>query len=195
VKVSRPGKRFVVVLAIAAAAAGVLSVTLRAQEASVGVFSNEFVTFRYPAAWASSSWTKQELHFDPMVYLSTEQAQHDPCRTSASATGKTVSCGWPIKRLASNGVLVQWENRGSPGVRVATFPGEKLRVDGRVARLSVQRPGRCGGVGADETISVAIARPLAGNWTQVDACLRGPKLAPLEQQVRALLASARFLTP
>ena len=81
------------------------------------------------------------------------------------------------------------------GVRVATFPGEKLRVDGRVARLSVQRPGRCGGVGADETISVAIARPLAGNWTQVDACLRGPKLAPLEQQVRALLASARFLTP
>jgi len=195
VKLSRPVRRLLAVFAVAAAAAGVLSVTLRAQEASLGVFSNGFVTFNYPAAWSSSSWTKQELHFDPMVYLSTERAQHDPCRTSASATGKTVSCGWPINRLASNGVLVQWENRGSPGVRVATFPGEKLRVDGRVARLSVQRPGRCGGVGADETISVAIARPLAGNWTQVDACLRGPKLAPLEQQVRALLASARFLTP
>jgi hypothetical protein len=195
VKVSRPVRRLLAVFAVAAAAAGVLSVTLRAQQPPVGVFGNGFVTFHYPAAWASSSWTKQELHFDPMVYLSTERAQHDPCRTSASATGKTVSCGWPIDRLSSNGVLVQWENRGSPGVRVATFPGEKLRVDGRVARLSVQRPGRCGGVGADETISVAIARPLAGNWTQVDACLRGPRLASLEQQVRALLASARFLTP
>ena len=47
----------------------------------------------------------------------------------------------------------------------------------------------------NETISVAIARPLAYNWTQVDACLRGPRLAPLERQVRALLGSTRFLAP
>ena len=86
-KLSRPVRRLLAVFAVAAAAAGVLSVTLRAQEASVSVFSNGFVTFNYPAAWSSSSWTKQELHFDPMVYLSTERAQHDPCRTSASATG------------------------------------------------------------------------------------------------------------
>jgi hypothetical protein len=195
VNLSRPGKRFVAVLALAAAVAGVLSVTLRAQESSFGVYSNDFVTFRYPSAWSPSAWSKQELHFAPMVYLSTERAGHDPCRTTSSSAGRTTSCSWPIDRLSANGVLVQWENRGYPGARVAAFPGEKLRVGGRAARLSVQRPGRCGGVGADETISVAIARPLARNWTQVDACLRGPKLAPLEQQVRALLASARFLTP
>ena len=90
-------------------------------------------------------------------------------------------------------MLLKWENKGFPGVSIAGFPGRSTRVDGRTARRSTARPGLCRAVGADETISVEIARPLAGNWTELVACLRGPQLAAQEQQVRALLGSTRFL--
>ncbi len=129
-----------------------------------------------------------------MVYLST-QATHDPCRTTASALGgTTTTCGWPVGRLAPGGVVVLLENRGSPGVSLTNFAGQSTRVDGRSAKLSTQRPGICRALGADATISVAIARPLASNWTALAACLRGPHLAEQERQVRAMLSSMRFLT-
>jgi hypothetical protein len=78
---------------------------------------------------------------------------------------------------------------------LANVPGLSTRVGGRNAKLSTQRPGSCGGLGADETISVAIASPMPSNWSAVDTCLRGPNLAAHERQVRALLSSTRFLAP
>lgn len=198
-RVSLPSRRSVAVSAAAAASAGLLTAWVTAtpsgQQPSAGVFRNDFVTFRYPASWSARVWTEGALHFQPMVYLSTERVQHDPCQTSTTPSGKTITCGSPIDRLAPGGVLVVWENQGYPGASVARFPGASMRVGGRAARLSVHRPGSCRRVGADETMSVAIARPLADNWTQVDACLRGPKLKLLEQQLRAVLASTRFLNP
>jgi hypothetical protein len=160
-------------------------------------YRNSFVTFRYPAAWSPSVWQapRQMLHFHPMVFLST-QPTHDPCRTSSSAGGgTTIACAWPVDHLAPGGVVLRWENRGSPGVSLATFPGTSIDVGGRPAKLSTQRPGSCGGLGADEAISVAIARPVASNWTAFEACLRGPNLAEHDRQVRALLSSTRFLLP
>ena len=71
-------------------------------------------------------------------------------------------------------------------------PGDRLRL-ARVAPFPQRRDRQVGG--ADETISVAIARPLESNWTQVDACLRGPNLSALEKQVHALLGTARFTAP
>jgi len=185
--------------AAAAAGAGLVAAwataSTRAPHASPSVFRNGFVTFTYPTSWSATVWKEDVLHFDPMVYVGTGRRQHDPCRTSATAAGTATRCGWPVGALAPNGVLVKWENRGFPGARIAGFPGTTLSVGGRIARLSVKRPGVCRSLGADETISVAIARPLPDNWTQVDACLRGPQLAPLERQFRALLGSTRFLAP
>jgi hypothetical protein len=160
-------------------------------------YRNSFVTFKYPTAWSPSVWQapRQMLHFHPMVFLST-QATHDPCRTSSSAGGGTsIACGWPIDHLAPGGVVVRWENRGSPDASLANFPGTSIDVGGRRAKLSTQRPGSCGGLSADAAISVAIARPMESNWTAFEACLRGPNLAAHERQVRALLDSTRFLLP
>ncbi len=194
---SSRGAPFLVLAVLAAAGllAGLAIASPRAHTSSLTTFSNGFVTFRHPASWSARIWKEQVPHFDPMVYVGTARAQHDPCRTSTAGAGKTIFCGWPIDGLAPNGLFVKWENRDFPGANVASFPGASTRVDGRLARLVVRRPGSCGRIGADETISVAIARQVPGSWTQIDACLRGPQLAPLEQQFHAMLGSARFLAP
>lgn len=157
-------------------------------------YRNGFVAFKYPSGWSASVWKSSVLHVDPMVYVST-QPTGNPCRTIASFGSSATSCGWPIKRLEPGGVVIRWENKGYPGVSVTGFPGKSSRIDGRIAKLTTQHPGTCRSIGGDETISVAIARPLASNWTAVDACLRGPNLAEQERQVRALLGSTRFLAP
>jgi hypothetical protein len=160
-------------------------------------YRNSFVTFRYPAGWSPSVWQapRQMLHFHPMVFLSTQRT-HDPCRTASAAGGGTsVTCGWPIDHLAPGGVVLRWENRGSPGVSLATFPGLSTDIGGRRAKLSTQGPSSCDSLGADKAITVAIARPMASNWTAFEACLRGPHLAEHERQVRALLSSTQFLLP
>jgi hypothetical protein len=194
-------RRLLAATGVLAVVAGSLAVWATASSGAkpprLETYRNPFVTFRFPAAWSPSVWQapRQMLHFHPMVFLST-QPTHDPCRTSsAGGGGSSISCGWPIDRLAPGGVVVRWENRGAPGVSLATFPGASTDVGGRRAKLSTQRPGSCGGLGADKAISVAIARPMASNWTAFEACLRAPHLAEHERQVRALLGSTRFLTP
>lgn len=180
---------------VLAVAAGSLAVWSAASPGAAGLqtYRNAFVTFQYPAAWATSVFIEQTLHFHPMVYLST-QSTHDPCRTTSSAGGgAATACGWPVGRLAPGGVVVLLENRGAPGATLGSFAGKPVRIGGRGAKLSTQKPGICGTLGAEATISVAIARPLPSNWTAVQACLRGPNLAAQERQVRALLRSMRFL--
>jgi len=184
----------VVLAVLAVPIAAWASGALRSSGSSFLTFRNDFVSFRYPAPWTTSVWKEQVPHFQPMVYVSS-QATHDPCRTSASGRSTTVACDWPVTRLSRGGVLVKWENKGFPGMSVARFPGLADRVDGRLAKVSIARPGSCRSVGADETMTISIARPLAANWTEVSACLRGPNLAAHEAQIHALLSSARFLTP
>lgn len=194
-------RRLLAATGVLVVVAGLLAVWATASSGAkpprLETYRNSFVTFQYPAAWSPSAWQapRQMLHFHPMVFLST-QPTHNPCRTSSSAGGGTsIACAWPVDHLAPGGVVLSWENRGSPGVSLATFPGASIDVGGRRAKLSTQRPGSCGGLGADEAISVAIARPMANNWTAFEACLRAPNLAEHERQVRALLSSTRFLLP
>jgi hypothetical protein len=186
----------ITVLAVAAGSFAVWSAASPgAKPVPLSTYRNSFMTFRYPATWSPSVWQTTELHFHPMLYLST-QPTHNPCRTSAAVGGGTsITCGAAVDRLAPGGVVVVWENRGYPGTTLADLPGRSTRIDGRPAKISTQRPGNCRGVGADEEISVAVARPVPSNWTSIDACLRGPGLAEQERQVQALLGSTRFLTP
>jgi hypothetical protein len=154
-------------------------------------FRNDFIAFGYPAGWKPTVFTiTGTLHFDPMVYVSS-QPVHPPCRTRGSVT----ACGWPVDRLRPGGALLVWENKGAPGWSLHTSAGSPVRVGGRSAKRVVQRPGACAAIGADETVQVAIARPLAGNWTAFSACLKGPGLAGTERKVDAVLASTHFLEP
>jgi hypothetical protein len=155
-------------------------------------FRNEYLEFAYPPAWRAQqpAETAISLHFKPIVYVS-EQATGDACH----AVGSTVTCGWPVAQLQPGGVLIVWENRGYPGWALSSMPGTAIRVGGRPARRVVGRPGVCRSIGADETVQVAIARPIKSNWTAFTACLRGPALADRERDVDALLASTRFKGP
>jgi hypothetical protein len=159
--------------------------------ATVASFRNDYLVFRYPARWKPFQFqVSGTLHFHPMVYVST-QASRNPCQQSPMGT----ECGWPVDRLLPNGVLIVWENRGYPGWSLASVPGKALRVGGRSARSAIARPGACSAIGADETVQVAIQRPLPENWTAFTACLRGPDLSAAEHEIDALLASTRFLAP
>jgi hypothetical protein len=150
-------------------------------------YSNSLLSFSHPAAWKAYPFRwAGELHFRPMVYLSTQPVQ-DPCSTK----GNTTSCGFPVKQLGPGGVLVTWNASGPPAI--ALGPGSRIQVGGRQARRVDTAGGMCRSIGADRTIDVLIAtRPLPSTPTEFTACLRGPGLAQEEKSVTALLASTKF---
>jgi len=150
-------------------------------------YSNSLLSFSHPAAWKAYPFRwAGELHFRPMVYLSTQPLQ-DPCSTK----GNTTSCGFPVKQLEPGGVLVTWNASAPPAM--ALGPGSRIRVDGREARRVDTAGGMCRSIGADRTIDVLIAtNPLPSTPTQFTACLRGPGLAQAEKSIEALLASTTF---
>ncbi len=152
-------------------------------------YSNSLLSFSHPAAWKAYPFRwAGELHFSPMVYLSTQPVQ-DPCSTK----GNTTSCGFPVKQLEPGGVLVTWNASNPPAT--ALGPGSRIRIDGREARRVDTAGGMCRSIGADRTIDILIAtRPLPSTPAEFTACLRGPGLAQEEKNVNALLASTKFVS-
>jgi len=150
-------------------------------------YSNALLSFDHPAAWKAHPFRwAGELHYRPMVYLST-QPLHDPCSTK----GNTTSCGFPVERLKRSGVLVIWNASNPPAT--ALGPGSLFQIDGRRARRVESAGGMCRSIGSDRTIDVLIATsPLPSTPTEFTACLRGPGLAQEEERVDALLDSTQF---
>jgi hypothetical protein len=158
---------------------------------AVARFRNSVLTFAHPVAWNPYvSKAAATPHVNPLLYLSSQRL-HDPCTRAVSSS----VCGWPIDELRPGGVLMVWENRTFPGWSLDSASGDVLRVGGRRAKRALVHPGECSEIGADETIEVAIRRPVANSWTAVTACVRGPHLADSERRISALLASTRFLAP
>lgn len=151
------------------------------------IYRSGGITFRHPAAWTAYPFRGTgELHFRPLVYLST-QPVHNPCSTH----GNTTSCGLPVRHLRPGGVLVAWQVNGIPALGLG--PGARIRVGGHPARRVVTRGGICKKIGADRTIEVVVeTSPTPSPLTYVTACLRGPNLAQNERRVDALLASTRL---
>jgi len=147
-------------------------------------YSDSHVSFTYPAAWtAAQPKGPSELHFQPLVYLSTQRVGN-PC----SVHGNVTSCGWPIKRLGPRGVLVLWQVPYSPGGPSGTPKGTRISVGGRDAWRTETTGGSCRRIGGTRTIEVWMpARSIA-----LTVCLRGPNVAQNERRVTALLASVAF---
>lgn len=150
-------------------------------------YSSSFLSFSHPAAWKAYPFRwAGELHFRPLLYLST-QPVHDPCSTQ----GNTTSCGFPLGQLQPGGVLVTWNNSNPPAL--ALGPGSRIRVGGNPAARTDAAGGVCRSIGADRTIDVRVqTQPLPSPLTELTACLRGPGLAQEEESVDALLASTKF---
>lgn len=152
-------------------------------------YSNALLRFTHPASWKAYPfhWVG-ELHFQPMVYLSTQPVQ-DPCSTK----GETTSCGFPVKQLAPGGVLVTWNASDPPSTGFGS--GMRIRVDGHPATRTITTGGMCSIIGANRTIDVLIqTQPFPSTPTEMIACLRGPGLAKAEQSLDALLASTKLVT-
>ena len=153
------------------------------------MYSSSVLSFSHPAAWKAYPFRwAGELHFRPLVYLST-QPVHDPCSTQ----GNTTSCGFPVEQLQQGGVLVTWNASNPPAIGLG--PGSRIQIDGHAARRVDTAGGMCRSIGADRTIDVLIqTRPFPSTLTELTACLRGPGLAQEEKSIDALLASTKFVS-
>jgi hypothetical protein len=148
------------------------------------------VTFRHPREWLETKYERVSSFTSLLTYLSNVKL-HDPCTRSYSGGGETITCGDPVGALPTRGVLVSWSNIGFPhGRGEAELPTVNARIDGRPAYLTVERPGTCSRLGANETITADIARP-AGNHYEMVACLRGPGVVQAQRLVNQMLASVR----
>ena len=178
----------IAVTAALASACGGGQTAKAADPPSLVQYNSNGLSFRHPAAWKEYPFVwAGELHFQPIVYLST-QPVHDPCSTH----GNDTSCGLPIGHLQPGGVLVVWQNPYVlPGTTLGSA-GSPMRVGGRPARRTTSSGGVCRSVGADRTIDVLIKSSPAPNQIEATACLRGPNLAQNERRLNALLASTRF---
>jgi hypothetical protein len=168
-----------------------------AQSAQWATFRNETVSFRYPNDWHAVHFDETSSFTASIADLSS-QTMHAPCTTRHTSTGTETSCGWPVMYLRPGGILMRWEQNGFPVPRSWRFrdqPGQRLLVDGRPARQTINRPGDCSHLGATETIRTEIKRSAVGNDFSVTACLRGPGIDSLESRARAILASTHLLQP
>jgi len=153
-------------LAAAILTAGILSPT-----GSAAKYRDLYVSFRYPDSWHVYHWPIPSPTIKYIAWLSNARL-HDPC--IRQRTG--IQCTRPIERLPPKSVLLTW--------RLVTL----LRADSFRSGVWITRPGSCGEVGADETIT----RRFHGYV--VEACIRGPAVARTQRQVLKVLRSARFTT-
>jgi hypothetical protein len=168
---------------------GGASAQAAAKKPPLAKYSSSSLSFIHPAAWQAYPFRwPGELHFRPLVYLSTQPLEN-PCSTQENTT----TCGFPVQRLQPGGVLITWNASGPPAVRLGR--GSHITVDGRPARRLDAAGGTCRAIGADRTIDVLVAtRPLPSTFMELTACLRGPGVAQNVKRVDALLASTKFLS-
>jgi hypothetical protein len=154
-------------------------------------FSDGYLKFDYPTCWNAISYPEFEPFSSPIVDLS-NQATHNPCKTVGSKT----TCGWPVNVVAPGHVLVLWAANGMPGWTLNRAQGATTTVGGRPAREAVTRPGTCGLIRGEETITVAISEPgMPSNWLSMTACLRSPGDAQAARQVAQMLTAVAFTSP
>ncbi len=179
----------VALVAVTSGCGAASNAQVAAKDPPLLTYSNSDLSFTYPAAWtATPSRSSGELHFQPLVFLST-QTVHNPCSTH----GNTTSCGFPLRHLQPGGVLAFWQVSGIPATGLG--PGSRGKVGGFPAARVDKAGGECRRIGADRTVDVAVeTNPLPSPLTYFTACLRGPNLAPDEKRVDALLASTKFVS-
>lgn len=160
-------------------------------EGGLILFDADSLSFTHPARWQQATFDViPSTHFQWLVFLSTDDV-HNPC----TRTGNTQSCnGYAVDSLRPNGVLINWSRWGSPGWELDPSVGPVIDVGGR--RATVDRrpigPG-CLAIGGADEIFVQVERPGAKwNWFEMTACVSGPDLAAVGEQIDAMLASVRW---
>lgn len=160
-----------------------------ARAAPTASFSAMGLSFRYPASWHPLTPRAGFSDFSAfIVYLSTSRLTGTcVARTSPGRIAET--CALPLRVLPPGGVLISWSAHGFPAWHL---PKANTTVAGRRAVETRTSGGWCANLGGTQTITVLIPRSAAGNWYQMDACLRGPGLTQREAQTSSMLGSVRI---
>ena len=143
------------------------------------------LSFEYPADWHVLSPSARSLRSEVLAYASTDRLE-DPCHLSFDR----VTCEWPLTRLSRSGALVTMSRRPATRRNFARLPGVPARIDGRRARIQIQRPGMCNAVGGDFTMVALIEREETNHYLVV-SCLRDSGDSG-ERDARRLLSSIHF---
>ena len=102
-------------------------------------------------------------------------------RPSAGREAVT-ECGVAVTRLRPGGFVAVWRIHGLPVRSFDTLPGRVTHVSGRLAKLSIERPGTCRSVGADVTVDAVVKPAGPGTWYEFRAGVRGPHTRSLVSQ-------------
>lgn len=99
-------------------------------------------------------------------------------------------------RLRAGALLAEWWADGFPGWSLAKQPGGPIQVDGLQGKVQHfgTNEGFCSALGPDRTISVVVSSPIADNYFQFVACMKGPGITEEQDEAMAILKSTRFLT-
>lgn len=153
-------------------------------------FDGEGISFDYPGSWRAASFDVVSTFSSLIVYLSTEPLS-DPCDRKPMSIACTRE---PVVHLGPNGILADWWRRGSPGWAFDPTKGQPITVAGRTATIEQLDPDEgCQNVGGDRKLVLTIPDPTPNwNWTELDACLRGPALDALQAQVEAMLSTVHW---
>jgi hypothetical protein len=107
---------------------------------------------------------------------------------ACQVSGNSGSCGWPLQTLPAGAIVVSWGNTSGLGAPLgSTVPNES--IGGQPATVTIDKPGVCGNMHSDETITALTVQAGSSGDYKIQACLRGPNLARSEQLVTAMLAS------
>ena len=151
-------------------------------------YSADGLSFRYPRTWLTETYKHPPFTFStPIVNLSTTKLRN-PCIT----TGSQSVCGLPLNVLPPRSVLVLWSEVGRPTTSpIVSFPNTTL--GDRAARVVTGPPTKsepCSGLsGTTTTITAEIQLQPPDNEYDMTACLRGPDLDLLSQQINSMLKS------
>jgi hypothetical protein len=139
---------------------------------------------RPPEGWQVAHYEVANSFYQSIAFLGPE-ALPDPCTRLAN----TITCTyWPPIRLTVNGVVVGLWSDGFPGWTFDPNAGRPVDVGGHPASIQIlPADDACRSIGGDERMVVTIPMPVAWDWWEVDACLRGPDHGANEAIVRAML--------
>jgi hypothetical protein len=149
-------------------------------------YTDGTISFAHPESWRESHPRWLARHGQPLVDLSTQQLG-DSCASKTVPGGVEISCGFPLGVLEPGNVFVRWA-WAFVGPPLPLCCGPRTIIGDAPAVESVERPGACGRIGGEETVSAVVEEPRL----EFVACLRGPDIEQEKADVRQLLASTRF---
>ena len=157
-------------------------------------FDGELLSFDHPGAWGTATFSLASSFTAVLVYLSTAPMS-DPCDRTLNSTACVRT---PVSELGPDGVLVEWSRDSFPGWTFNSTIGQSMTVGGRRATFEQLDPiaEACRVMGGERELVVTIDDPTPDwNWTEMQACLRGPSLDRLEAQIRAMLTTVTWNEP